>query len=469
MSEVLSQPPGFFDRFMKNKFPNILEHRFGLDINNTSAMAKFKIQFMKTTTMFIFILVSSITIYYASTDKDVLTKKTMMYLFLILAPIAFGIYSTNTLFGAGDSGSIMKFLYVGVAFAVLGIGGYLYSKASPSQLIIFNYIAMVLIVFILIGGLALVYSVFSNYLKKQTGAAGYIINLIFYIPCLYADFIKYIKQELQITPSVVFIVFMIEILLIIMYLVLPKIASLVMKNLSKALLDKPIYLKEQKIIATGEHFLMDTPGKSFYKKGDLLNLGHMANPLDNKEDSHNIAITDEGNTYRNNNYAISFWVYVNYGNKSTTAYVNESNILNYAGGVDQNGNMKPYGKPSLTYVNDGKTHFNKFVAYFTNNPNASNNSYEFEGHLQKWNYIVFNYIGNRVDFFVNGNLETSFYFDEKNMPLPGSSTDNITVGNNNGLEGAICNVNYYKSPLPKYEIANTYNLLHYKNPPINLA
>lgn len=466
MSE-LSETPGAFDKFTKNTFPNILKHRFGLDMQNPAMIATFQKQFIKTTLMFAFILVSSIFVYYASKDKDVLTKKTAMYLFLILAPIAFGIYSSTTLFGAGDSGSIMKLLYVGIAFAVLGFGGYMYTKASPSQLIILNYIASVLIVFIGIGGLTLLYFVFSNYLKKQTGIAGFIVNLIFYIPCLYADFIEYIKQELKITPSVVFIVFMIEIILIVLYLVLPKIARLIVKKSSKPLLDKPIYLNDQKIIATSEHFLMDKPGASFYKKGDLLKLGNMSNPSDNQINSTNIVITDQGKTYRNNNYAVSFWAYVNYGNKSTSAYTNESNIFNYAGGVKQNGQLKSHGKPSLTYVNDEKTNSNKFVAYFTNNPNATKNNYTFEANLQKWNYFVFNYVGNRVDFFVNGKLETTFYFDDYNMPEPGSLADNITVGNTNGLDGAICNVNYYKHPLPKYEIVNTYNLLHYNNPPSN--
>ena len=44
--------------------------------------------------------------------------------------------------------------------------------------------------------------------------------------------------------------------------------------------------------------------------------------------------------------------------------------------------------------------------------------------------------------------------------------DNITVGQKDGLDGAICNVNYYKMPLSKRNILNEYNLLAYKNPPV---
>ena len=45
--------------------------------------------------------------------------------------------------------------------------------------------------------------------------------------------------------------------------------------------------------------------------------------------------------------------------------------------------------------------------------------------------------------------------------------DELTIGENNGLEGVICNTVYHTKPLTKFEIANTYNLLMNFNPPIN--
>jgi hypothetical protein len=43
--------------------------------------------------------------------------------------------------------------------------------------------------------------------------------------------------------------------------------------------------------------------------------------------------------------------------------------------------------------------------------------------------------------------------------------DNIITGSDSGLDGAICNVNYYTAPITKTKISNTYNLLMAKNPP----
>jgi hypothetical protein len=48
-----------------------------------------------------------------------------------------------------------------------------------------------------------------------------------------------------------------------------------------------------------------------------------------------------------------------------------------------------------------------------------------------------------------------------------SVLDSITVGDDNGIEGAICNVVYYHHPLNAQDVANSYNLFMNFNPPIN--
>ena len=86
---------------------------------------------------------------------------------------------------------------------------------------------------------------------------------------------------------------------------------------------------------------------------------------------------------------------------------------------------------------------------------------------QKWNNIVINYTSNVVDLFINGNLETSFSYSP-NYKLPQYQVDDtIKIGSNDGLYGSICNIRYYHHPLSKSEIVNQYNLLVFKNPPIN--
>jgi len=93
------------------------------------------------------------------------------------------------------------------------------------------------------------------------------------------------------------------------------------------------------------------------------------------------------------------------------------------------------------------------------------NAYKFEIPKQKWNHIVFNYNNGSADVFINGTLERTLYFNGVNPTY--NSTDLVTVGDDNGINGAICNVEYYSTPLTQFQISSKYNLLMNKNPPVN--
>ena len=368
---------------------------------------------------------------------EALSTKTYIYGLLIIIPLAVGVYASTMFFNEGDTVSPMRFLLLGIALFVISILGYFYSSASGSTLILVNYLISILIILIILGGLAIFYFVFSSYLKKQTGAVGYIINLIFYIPCLFGDFVKYLKEQLGITPSYVFVLFMLEIIFIILYLFVPKLIYFIVKKNTTLLLDKPIFLSTEKVVANSSTFILkDTPAKNNYTKDE-------DNPIPTS-------------VYRNSNYCVSFWCFVNTGSESHSAYAKESNIFNYAN-----------GKPKVVYTNDGKDHKNKYIVYFTNNNengNIDTNRYELTLPLQKWHNFVFNYHDNHADLFVNGVLERTFTFTDNNVPLDGTELDNITVGSLNGLNGAICNVNYYTSTLPSTQIINNYNMLMFSPP-----
>jgi len=125
-----------------------------------------------------------------------------------------------------------------------------------------------------------------------------------------------------------------------------------------------------------------------------------------------------------------------------------------------------HGKPQITYTNNPLDNQNRdvFNFYFTVFAPAPN----YKAHLlsQKWNNIVFNYSSEKVDLFINGNLETSFHFNKEN-PLPTyNEQDSITVGEKKGLHGAICNIVYNKNNLLNNQIVNDYNILMLQNPPI---
>ena len=85
---------------------------------------------------------------------------------------------------------------------------------------------------------------------------------------------------------------------------------------------------------------------------------------------------------------------------------------------------------------------------------------------QRWNNFVINYDSNTVDLFVNGNLEKTVNFSKLNIPPPKYlAHDQISIGSDQGIKGAICNIQYYTSPLSKEYITNMYNILKMKNPP----
>ena len=73
---------------------------------------------------------------------------------------------------------------------------------------------------------------------------------------------------------------------------------------------------------------------------------------------------------------------------------------------------------------------------------------------------------NTVDVFVNGNLERTFESSGRNI-TSNATRNTINIGSNNGLYGAICNINYYTIPLTQSQITQQYNLLYNKNPPTN--
>ena len=76
-----------------------------------------------------------------------------------------------------------------------------------------------------------------------------------------------------------------------------------------------------------------------------------------------------------------------------------------------------------------------------------------------------NYTNNHVDIFINGVLERSFTMTNS-MPVY-NDLDTITVGDDNGLDGGICNVVYYRHPLSEDQIAFLYNSQMNSDPPIS--
>jgi hypothetical protein len=160
-------------------------------------------------------------------------------------------------------------------------------------------------------------------------------------------------------------------------------------------------------------------------------------------------------------YSISFWFYLdanppntnpsynkytsllNYGNKPNVLYCGKTNTLmvtieqkdlekttrNKLTDFDENGNR-------ILYIND------KVL-------------------LQKWNNMIINYSGGILDIFLNNELVKSDI-----GVVPYYTIDNLTIGENEGLNGSICNVVYFRHPLNTTNMYILYNMVKDKTPPI---
>lgn len=448
-----------FDDF-KSFMKDFLKTRASVDIDNPETMDVLKKNTMKSSIMFLFILVSAVIAYNIATDRDAVENKLYYHLILILVPILVGIILVKDMFFLKDSTMTYEpVLKAGilllVIFIVFQVGG---SVASSSGGLAFmNFFINLVFILIIITGLAIAYFLFSNYIKQQTGAVGLFARILFYLPCLFADFVNYLKKELSITPSVVFILFFLELVFIILYAYLPMWVNKLSKINSHVLLKDPVDLNVETAVAGSKVFLappledVDASGKETSLAKFLRTLKRWTNQDQLTENE----LYKYEPRYRDNNYSISFWSYVNAGTMSDHAYVRESNILNYAN-----------GKPKISYVNDGTHKGHKYIIYLSNSPNAKPYEVVLPEGDQKWNYFAIIYHDHSADVFVNGKLVRTQEFNGNNVPLAGDEQDTIVVGSPQGLKGAICNISYYPYAISPREIAMTYNVLRFKNPPI---
>ena len=80
--------------------------------------------------------------------------------------------------------------------------------------------------------------------------------------------------------------------------------------------------------------------------------------------------------------------------------------------------------------------------------------------LQKWNHIVLNYGNGTCDVFVNGELHGT-----KIEIIPVKDVDTLVIGDDDGIDGKMCNIIFFKNQLTSTKIKQLYNEFAYKNPP----
>lgn len=387
---------------------------------------------------FVGFFISTIILFFAIIDPQFLTSRTLLYVVLIIIPfaVAFSLYSKVSV----KSSTFMVFGSIIALLIVVGGSMYLMQNLGISGVLL-NYLFYIMFFVILTIALVIIYIIFSNAIKRQTGAAGFWIRLIFFIPCLISDFFEYIRGEFQITPPVILWLLVLELVLLIVQSYIPTILKMLTYNPQYSLMVYPVYLSDQRVIATSDKFLM-----SKLNNPDKYTYGSIP-PEQTTVVSTEQSISFLNETYRNVNYAFSFWTYINPGNISKSPYVDgTTNVLTY--GTYSGEGLAEQAKPQITYAN------NTMIVYFAGSKYAP---YSVVIPNQAWVHVVVNYGPDRADLYINGSLVHTHSYSE-GVPPMGQYTDQVVVGQSGGLDGAIRDVRYYDSYLTAGKIAEIYNV-----------
>lgn len=301
------------------------------------------------------------------------------------------------------------------------------SGASAFKYIITAFIAIV--------ALALSHPIVSDSLKRMDGWAGFIANLVYALPCLLTDWLRYIMQEYATTHRIFLVLLAMEAGLIASYIWIPRLILTVRRR-----------LEQGTVIRREVLFLRDIT--------DIPNTVH-AQPTTYEMTP---AMQKMGN---NQMYAISLWLFI------TPINIDEDDPSKYSifrfGGRDNVAN----GKPSIHFMSssssskqrqgnmlrigltdkkDNKSNANK------SNANKKTNYTYIPVPVQRWNSVIFNYANNGADVFLNGELVHHESFTKDTLPSY-SNKDSFIFGNESNTSlGAVQQVMYYDRPLPAHTI-----------------
>ena len=361
-----------------------------------------------------------------------------------------------------------------------------------------NIIRHSMLLFIIIGVLAIVYLFTKKAINKAKNAPGksflkLFLKIVLFLPCLLADLAEYIKYEFHLTTKPVWILMGVEAGLIGVWLIIPYLFKLFMSYDSKSLLTDPVELNKETILGNfnvkvNPNELASSIDKKYSdrinarakkdietKKSDSLDNAEQNDKLTDPNISKNKYLawiqkkiknityfkvsfethpqyTDYKADRFSYKYSISAWFYINPQPPNTsTAYSVYTNILNYGKKI----NIEYNGKLNSLRV---------MAAVASTKNDEKNESVEVYKTsyipYQKWNNIVVNYDEGYVDVFFNGLLVGSIH-----NVVPYMSFDNIIAGSKNGIMGGICNVNYHRNILTEKTIRLNYKTLRIKTFP----
>ena len=314
--------------------------------------------------------------------------------------------------------AVFLFVFLGVIVSIVFL--FIHLIKHYFSLLTGKFFHYLIFTIILICTLSIIYTVFNKQFTKlfSTPFFALLFEIVMFIPCLLIRFVDYIKFQSKITTKPIWLLLGIELILITLWVLIPKALQLIAKHTDGVqLLTDPVYLKDPVSLGSFEDLHLST--------------------TNNSEDKVDFKY----------HYALSAWFYINPQPPSTSsAYTKYTNILNYAGKptLQYNGQLN-----SLRVISETEYGEKKVVIFETK-----------DIIYQKWNNIVINYDGGSMDIFLNGELVGS-----KQNIVSFMRYELVDVGATNGIQGGICNVMFYDSIIPKSKIITTYRLLRNKKVP----
>ena len=261
--------------------------------------------------------------------------------------------------------------------------------------------------------------------SKKDSFFSLLLNLILYIPCalsgVFSSGVKSVSgDKSEVLSSILLLI--IAIILVIAYYKFPSLVSLVTLQGGTLLVNKPVNTNTLYTLASYEEL----------------------NGTDQFEYQYGLSfwVFLDANSPSTSSASNKFVSLVNYGNKPNILYRASTNTLMIT--MEQKG-LSKIKKKLIDFDENGNR-----IIYKQNNVL-----------LQKWNNIVINYAGGTLDIFFNNELVKSAI-----EVVPYMTLDNLTIGQDNGINGGICNVVYFKSPLTTSKMYILYNMVKDKTPPI---
>lgn len=252
-------------------------------------------------------------------------------------------------------------------------------------------------------------------------------NTLFYIPCLVSggfDWIgKLLVGQYDAADTGSFLMLLLAIGLLLIYFLTPSLFNKINVQGGQQLVNKPVSTDRE------------------YSLGTYLDLN--------------------GSEVFDYQYAISSWIYIDSAPPNTASSYNKyTSLLNFG------------NKPNILYNAEKRklmiTMQQKDLKNVTKNKlidfdNEGNRIIYIDDNflLQKWNNIIINYNGGTLDIFLNGKLVKSSI-----EVVPYYTLDNLTIGENDGIKGGICNVIYFRRALNSSNIYYLYNLVKDRTPPV---